>query len=374
MEKKRISLFTLNKNIANNIANSINTTDGINVKYTNDYDINNIDLLVKIGLDNEKKDIKSIENQISVLQTRINDNLELIDIYVIQNDIRKLKDRIDSINKEEKKMKYISLTRKILEKYNRNIGNKNLLVSDYLYIAKRYIKLNITKIDVVIHSCLNCGKEINIEEELDDNQVCSGCFMKLSNSISIKSYSKLSSTDDKKRISPDNFIKIVSYFKGDDNFRLTKQDFIALDNYFMRIYNLDEIKAGANSICTVKIMRKALKVIGKSTYFKNIHSIGNQYCNWLPNDISDIESEIYNVYETIQIWVNNNPAKGRNSSLNNQWLLYKICNHLSPGRFHINKFMIQSSSDSVIFHEKRWDEIIKSGILNRKNLPFSLGK
>lgn len=355
---KKIPICSLNKYAVNNIDYNV----PINIKFTKDYNINHINFLILNKFESYNKKIPILKNKIRKIREELKaSGLEKVDIYNYKRKINRYKNKIRVIEKEKEKKKYIEITKDILLLYNETKDNKVEIINDYLDIASKYIKLVIHKTEELNNYCLNCGKEVIFLGNTDDIQYCHNCKFQLPNNGNIKAYIRMSSGEEVKPINMNNFIKIINAFKCEDGFMLSKCEHKSLDRYFISQGNKDlrKIKSGKCKNNNISMMRKALHEIGKSNYYKNIYSICHQYFGWERNNITDIEGKILTIYEKIQIWFKNNPSKNRNSSLNNQWLLYKICEYLAPCRFNKSDFMIISSESSLIFHNDRWNKMKK---------------
>lgn len=355
--KKKVPICYLNKDAAE----KIDYSKPIIVKFAKDYNINHLDFLILNKFDTYKKEIPKLKEKIKDISNKIKYDSSLnIHTRYNRKKISKYKNKIKQIEKEKEKKKYVELTRELLNLYN-NIeeSSKINIINDYLLIASRYINLIIYKNEEINNHCFNCGQEIIFLGNSEDTQHCSNCKFELPNTGNIKAYIRMSSGEEVKPININNFIKIVIAFKGEDGFILDKADIKLLDKYFISrgIKDLSKIKSGRTKNNSIPMMRKALGEIGRSKYYKNIYSICHQYFKWERNNISDIESKILILYEKIQLWFKNNPSRERDSSLNNQWLLYKLCEYLAPSRFNKTDFMIISSEKSLIFHAERWKQM-----------------
>lgn len=334
----------------------------IDIKFTRDYNINNINILILNKLDKQKNKIPIIEAKISKIKKTLNkEEYDLVDINYYNRKINEYKSKIKNIKSNVERDKYINSTKELLDLYNNTDGDKLDVINDYLDIANKYINLTIHKKEEFNNYCLNCGDEMIYIGDVSNVQRCITCKFEMNMNTNIKAHIRMSGGDEVKPINTSNFKKIIIGFGGKDGYILKKDLESEIDKYFIKrdYKDLSKIKSGRTKDNSISMMRRALKSIGRSDLFKYIYSICNQYFKWERNDIDDIENEIMSLYEKTQIWFRNNPCKKRNSSLNNQWLLYKFCEYLIPSRFKKSDFMIISSSSSLMYHEDRWKQMLK---------------
>ena len=342
---------------------NIDYNKAIDIKFNKDYNINNINILILNKLDKQKKEIPIIKKKISKLRNKIDSrDYTPVEVNYIRRKINKYKNKINDIELEIEKERYINMTSELLDMYNDNIDDKTDIINDYLSIANNYINLKIHKKEEFNNYCLNCGDEMIHTGDISNVQKCITCKFEMNINTNIRAHIRMSGGDEPKAINIANFKKIMLAFEGKDGYVLKKELEKKLDDYFIRsdFKDLSKIKSGKNKHNNdISMMRRALKSVKRSDLFKNIYSICNQYFKWERNIIDDIENDIINLYEKTQIWFRNNPCSKRNSSLNNQWLLYKLCEHIVPNRFKRSDFMIISSNDSLVYHDDRWKQMLK---------------
>lgn len=335
----------------------------IDINFAKDYNINNINILILNKLDKQKKEIPIIKKKIARLKDKINSNdYTPVDINYIKRKINTHKNKIKDIELDIEKKKYISMTSELLDMYNSSVDDKADIINDYLDIAHNYINLTIHKKEEFNNYCLNCGDEMIYTGDVSNVQKCVSCKFEMTINTNIRAHVRMSGGDEPKSINIANFKKIMLAFEGKEGYVLKKELEDKLDDYFIKsaFKDLSKIKSGKNKHNSdISMMRRALKSIKRSDLFKNIYSICNQYFKWERNVIDDVENDILSLYEKTQIWFRNNPCSKRNSSLNNQWLLYKLCEHIIPNRFKKSDFMIISSNDSLMYHEDRWKQMLK---------------
>lgn len=355
--KKSICYF--NENVADNI----DYDKPININFTKDYDINHLNFIILNKFKNYTKKIKKIDKEIKKIEQKLEQKISKLKYTYYKNEIKILNEEKREILEEKEKKKYINCTKELLQYYNNSSQeNKYQIIHDYLNVASKYINLIIYKKEESSNYCHSCGYEIIYLDNVDSIQVCLNCGVQLQNTLISKSYIRMSSGEENKPINTGNFNKIINAFKCNDGFILNKNISLLLDEYYISndIKDLKKIKSGKCKHNSISMMRRALNKIGKPDYYKNIYSICHQYFGFEQNNISDIEISLMILYEKVQIWFKNNPSKQRDSSLNNQWILYKLCEYLAPGRFEKDDFMIISSEKSLIFHHDRWQEMLNS--------------
>jgi hypothetical protein len=306
---------------------------------------------------------------------------------------------IGLINDTDKK-RYISDVSSIIEQY-KNIGTikkyvsfgKNVnfhdqeetidkklyrfaLIEDFLNIAERYVSINISK-KMIIKGCPGCGFDtessgtFGVDTSSNDNLVCPNCGTE---SITLSKF-KSSSEESSKKTGPavyegkTNFIKELSRYQGKSkNTKIPDTLIESLDAYFTQrnipigemIKNGEtttgpeelgiggptggptggKVTGGPTSI-SKDLMYRALKDLGFSTLYKDIHLICNIYWGWELINLDHLETKILETYDTINEVFESIKEENRSSSMNTQYELWWILNHLGyecqPSDFKIPK-------------------------------------
>jgi DNA-directed RNA polymerase subunit RPC12/RpoP len=334
-----------------NIERKIILSDKFEGVYTTDYDILNIHHSILHKFDNKLKELPILISKLNNYKKLYDGTVKAITRKLIAADIKTLEDEICNIQNQTLKNEYLELTEHLIPEYKElaidkkvisfkvkknisieelkikiEIQNKRLrVISNYLDIAKKYIKINLIQESQKKNECTQCSFNYNLIE--DDLEYCPNCGLEHKIILKMPSHSESSSskaTDEK------NFIKEIKRFQGMQNIKISKSLIEDLDKFFIS-YGMksgEEIKLlplnedGERIGTSHDMLRDALDKTSNSTFYEDINLIANVYWAYPLPDISHIEAKIMDDYKVTQkafLEI----QKNRTSSLNTQYRLYK---------------------------------------------------
>lgn len=368
--------------------------DEVEGEYTVNYNIAELDNIVRAKLKRDEGNVKQIEDSISSLKKK----LETPRIARLQ---REIVIKINELNYKKKKLlrgdilsSYIRDTEDLVQRYKQvssktctvTIGGTSALrgasavnrededevvslIECYLQRAGKYMKLNIKR----IHNsnelrCVYC-KSILIDIVSDDDshycQVCHAVnYDVLSHNTSADSEKINAASHDSD--SPNNFTKALERYQGLQKEPDAKIDEL-LDEYFTKqgeptgeeIRKLPLNKHGRRGNTDHDMLWNALFLCGLSDHYKDDNLIGHRYWGWeLPNIfhlvplIEEIYAETQKVYMRISA-----EERGRSSSLNvpfHLWAILKLVGYPRP----MSEFRIAIDSESLCNHIHLWKKMV----------------
>jgi hypothetical protein len=336
--------------------------------------------------------IKEIEYQKYLLQTQ---ELYIIQIKMILKRIDELRTEYQTIINQEKKNKYLNLTKELLVMYNQigfkkkvisfhnkqikkedilNSGYRKKIIEMYLDIFKKFYPIYIIYRQNHKPTCPVCQLDLSkyVSEDEETNVICPKCNVEKTILIHTNIVSEVKYMNSKDGYEDrENFWKALQRFQGKQNNHIPERLFKELDEYFKSfglplgkdICNLELSKKGTRGNTSRSMMFKALSETNNSVFYEDVNLICHMYWGWLLPDISCDEDQIMNDYDMTQEVFKKIP-KDRRSSLNAQ---YRLWQHLRIRgyRYPIDDFKIVKTPDILVEH----DRIMKI-MCEECNLPF----
>ncbi len=342
------------------------------------------ELIMKNYDDHNSTKKQGIFANIDVFKDRIKETQSIIDrkecVKCLCNLYQDLK------NIEKNKENYLNKTLKLLEKYDKlkptkkcNFFEKNkeiekisnpeleFIIKNYLVQAGEFFPIDIILNNTNLDKCKYCGNKLILITNLDGIRQCSNCDVEyrtiIQNSndeeISVKINTKDNNYKDRKNFQ----IKII-IFQGKQDIRIPDDLNKKLDNHFKNV-NPDMIgekirikqlnKYGMRGKTSIRLMRETLSKLGYQKYYKDVYLICRQYWGWKLNDISNLELELLNDYDTSQKIIEKYKGR-RKSCLNVEYRLYR---HLEKIGYDLDPFYfnLMSTKNSLEYHEKIWRKV-----------------
>jgi hypothetical protein len=363
--------------------------DLIKGSYTTDLNINKIHEAICFRYEFFHRSIGVIQDRIIELTKELNKgNLSHNERKSLDNEINNLKKGMYDYQNNVSLTTYISDTKPILEKYNKVASNKSKgviifrniketedeeivskrikIIQEYLNVAKKHIRLEISHKFVNKIVCPICKTDFTksrTEEELGLH-ICPNCGYERDSICHVSTYKDIEKINPVSRNNYDdceNFRKALQRFQGKQSHQPPAKLYEQLDEYFLKLgkgvssevqrlpLNEDGQKKGTSR----QMMFEALSDTNNSAYYDDINIILHNYWGWNLPEISQLEEKIMEDYIETQKIYNSIQNKDRNASLNIQFRLFV---HLKAVNYPCNKndFKIQTSRDSLIFHNEMW--------------------
>jgi len=364
-------------------------------EFDTDFDIIDLDKKIRRLLKN--RSVSKFKREVNSIDERLATKLKKIDRKILLQEKKQLLDTIHKIESQEDYNTYVSLATPLIEEYRlyKNIPpiafNKEdqyvideriNVIKKFLDIAKKYIKINIRQIvdrNTSSITCMDCDNTLTLPVD-DDKVVCDVCFcityvssVQISRDTSTKSVS----SDD----SLDTFKTILKKFQclQSDSEKPKEEVYVKLDKYFKSINRMtgEEVRKlplvkNRRGNYTIEMLITALKKIGESKHYEDVHYIAYEYWGWVPAQITEYEDTIIDHYiKTQKVYNEIDKAEkgGRTSNLGTQFRLFK---HLQLVSYECSKedFKIPTETQSVVNHMKLWKKMCENaGDPNIRYIP-----
>jgi len=357
--------------------------------YTKDLNINKIHEAICIRYEFFHKSIGIIQEEIIRITTQLeSENLTYNDKRALETEINTLKKSMYDYENNVSFNKYLNDSKHLLDAYNQVASNKSKgvvifckikeeensdvikkrlkIIHDYLEVAKNHIRLEITQKLPNRLICPECQTDLSktfLGEEIGIC-VCPECGYereKMSHIITYKDNQYLNLNIKNSYEDCENFRKALQRFQGKQTHRPPQKLYEQLDNYFTKlgkgygpdIQRLELNRDGQKPNTSRQMMFEALLETNNSGYYDDINLILHIYWGWTLPDISHLEDMIMEHYIETQKVYNSIENKDRDASLNIQFRLFV---HLKAVGYPCSKhdFKIQTSRDSLIFHNEMW--------------------
>lgn len=366
--------------------------------YTTDLNINKIHEAILCRFQFFEGSIDKFKQQVKELIVNSKDETKPEnEIKLILQQVEKLNQKIYDYENKISHNKYLKDSKTLLEKYNKVASNSSKgiifflknkekedeyivnyrlrVIREYLNIAKDYIRLEVNQKLVFKLNCPGCGMDLSkifIDED-SGLSICPSCGHEkesISHNSTYKDALRVNSSHRNNYDDCENFRKALHRFQGKQNNHPPAKLYEQLDAYFYRIkkpigaeiLKLPLTENGRKKGTSREMMFEALSDTNNSAFYDDINLILHIYWGWeLPN-ISHLEERIMEDYINTQQVYNSILKKDRDASLNIQFRLYV---HLKAVGYPCTKddFKIQTSRDSLIFHNEVWKEMCeKTGI------------
>ncbi len=363
--------------------------DLIKGSYTNDLNIIKIHDAICFRYEYFHKAIGIIQEHIIELTKELNKgNLSCNEKKSLETDINNLKKGMYDYENNISYNKYLSETELILEEYNKVASNKSKgvvifrniketedetivhkrvkIIQEYLNVSKKHIRLEIIHKSLPKVLCPICKLDFSkaqIEEDFGLH-TCPKCGYERESICHVSTYRDIEKINPGSRNNYDdceNFRKALQRFQGKQSHQPPQKLYEQLDEYFFRlgkgsareVQRLPLTEEGHKKGTSRQMMFEALSETNNSAYYDDINLILHNYWGWSLPDISQLEEKIMEDYISTQKVYNSIQNKDRNASLNIQFRLFV---HLKAVDYPCSKndFKIQTSRDSLIFHNEMW--------------------
>jgi len=372
--------------------------DKLEGNYTVDYNILSADRIVKEKLLRECYNIQKLENEYENQKRRCQQPQTVIERKLTLNKLHLLEQEINSLKKQENYSKYIEETEELLKEYSKYqlsydaIINENhpsrydentpirfALIERYLRIAKKYIKVEVTRIPEENQNiCQRCSYDLtDVYISEIGEQICPSCLVTyhISCRYRIKSEMTLGAGVAKEGDCVENIKKAITCFQAKEKIDIPPEVYRTLDSYFdkKKLPTGEKIKKmacdnmGRRGNTNFKMMLNILSATGNGSYHTHARLICKEYWGWEIIDLEPYKADIIkkdimlrDVYNTIPINI-----RKRKSALGRQYRLFKYLQMLKLG-FTKEDFKIAEDIKSLEEHHFLWKmccEIINDNII-----------
>jgi predicted Zn-ribbon and HTH transcriptional regulator len=357
--------------------------------YVDNYDILQVHRKIIKKLESEKPTkVPKIKEEIRSLKELESFAKKPVDKFKYQDKIMKLEKQLEEIETGSKIAEYRKGTEKYLETYAKTHDSKELIgiqsrldaIEQYLDIAKKYAKIEVTRIMPEYYLCDNCGYDLRDVDMTDEIVICPGCESMIRKYVGSKeeaSNDTPASGGSGSVIGDDsrNFRDTLKRFQGKEQVNIPAELYTKLDEYFETIdkpigeyyKDMAPLADGTKQGTSKKIMSEALKKIKCSSYYENEASICREYWGWELPDLSAYEDTIIELYFEFQACYQSVKGYERKSSLATQVILWLILHNL--GIMCSRKdFRLVEIDKTVSYYRQVLEECTKK--LGWKNIPL----
>ena len=372
---------------------SVTIPDVITVRFKIDYNIRNVDRIIKAKLALELEEINILKAKVKQLEANKSDMFTILEYHSLRADIEKLSKKIQSIESGERIDRYTKLSKPLIEKYDKigktiitvDIADRSekgqvirtdedreriLAIKSYLEMAKEFIDIEI------IHEhgqssnqleCKGCGYSLDgVSISTEGQQICPSCGVEryVSKISKLIETSQDGSASCKEYSDKLNFKKAFYRFMGlqTANFDVKKICGL-LDVYFKSVgyksskQYLDQPlnERGRKDGTSLTMMIDGLKHIKHSSLYEDSNLIASHIWGWKLPNLLHLEKTILADYDATQsVYDKMSPEmRDRKSCLSTQFRLFK---HLQLRGCDVKSedFKIPSQRDSLIRHDGLW--------------------
>lgn len=403
--------FGTNKNFANNFKEQKIENIKLAGTYTDDCNLLYLNKVITAKLCNNSEELDQLRSAYNKELDKIKAKQTIIERKFSLNKIIELDNKIKELESATKYKSYIREVDDILNSYrkigplkkvisfndNSNSNNKEInqdtqdtqetrrqeLISKYIKITNKYIKLDIVKTDILGNKCRGCDGSLSgalINE--DGITRCPFCYTEHINLIACVndetdttcpapvSNGQGSNYEDRK-----TFIKTIMNFQGKQPNRLGDIE-DRLDKYFTiigfpigsEIRKLPLNKDGTRGKTSRDLLFSTLKELGLSIYYEDDWLICHEYWGWNLHNIEHLEETLVVDYDLSQPFYE--MFKGeRKSNMNAQYRLFRHLERLGYDCFP-DDFRIVKTPDILDFYERTWVKMCEGCGWN-KPIPIS---
>lgn len=329
-------------------------------------DIFEINKKILALFDSEYEELPELEKRRNNLE-KIIENGEVYEKIFAKEELKGVNIKIQLISSGIREAQYIFKTEPILKEYsdiinqpikidfltNKKITNnskKDILMINYLNIAKNYIE-----IDPIVSKtndlwCSNCS--LDLQQADDQLFVCNKCGYSVRNLTTITNYqdnSRINSTQRYVYERKANFINSMKEFQGTQN--TTIQDRVKLDlQDQINAHNISKDKL------TKDHLYEFLKLTNHTENYKDVNLLYTEFTNNPSPNIEYLEVELISMFDQVDEVYQRLKSPDRLNFLNGQFVLFKFLQKL---RYPCKEedFYILKTRDKILEHDEIWKKI-----------------
>ena len=241
------------------------------------------------------------------------------------------------------------------------------IIHKYLTICKPYIELNLHLIIPKINNCPNCDHPTNNWSQNEEGITICNCGYSKISSYSNQSYNDSSRIDVGNKNNYDDissFLKRMDAFEGKQDYKLPKELYKQLDNYFISkdLPSSEEIKLspllanGKKKKTSIKLLIEGLYATDNPNYYKDLELIAHELWGWKLGYLDNYREGMIQDYKDTQVVYEK--IKTRDSSLNINLRLYW---HLRARNYPCDyeDFKSITSQSSLEYHINMFKQMCK---------------
>ena len=325
-------------------------SDGpISIKFTNDYNILQLDRVVMQKFDHEKYEMLVLENELQQLRERRTEPLTLGELRILDSKIEKLSSKIHTLTSGTNRTTYLEKSKPLLERYRSyltgpQVGKTGydreriMTIIDYLELTKDYIEIDYTHVipSPTVSICRACCQPIDKQMMRDGSDShCSNCGTTLPICMSGKVMDHNSDIYTKEYSDEKNFIKAFTRYQGQQKLTFKIEDVCAeIDEYLQSegykpasyYRSLSPDIYGKKKGTSLEMIDSALDAIKRTHLYESGNLIGKYLWGWVLFDLQHLKDGLISDYRETQGVYDAIPAeeKDRESSLSTQLRLFRL--------------------------------------------------
>lgn len=366
--------------------------DSLVIRFTNDYNINHIDKMIKVKLMREFNNTPELRKNIEALKDSIAQAHTTVEVKDIRMKIAEATKTLEDIQSKRRISRYRELSKPLLHEYNGishhtkivdiaqvqdndshfpddNDRRRIRVIEEYLKMAKEFMQIEVcpqSPITLSCSMCLFCGEELDAYMfQADKSQSCPNCgIVKTGTSGMMLGDGCYEASSHKQYQDINNFKKAFGRFMGKQKVTFDVDKLCTvLDSHFQSkgmkpasYYNsLPHLSNGKKAGTSLSILIDALKDTGNSPHYEDANLIGHKLWGWELPDLGYLEDIIMNDYKLTQDVYDSIPEdeRERKSSLSTQFRLFK---HLQLRGYDCSAkdFKLPCHAGSMRIHNNLW--------------------
>ena len=254
---------------------------------------------------------------------------------------------------------------------SKNNKKKQVIIDEYMKIAREYITIDVEDKAKNIIICKNCSNKKDFEIIDSDIYLCTVCYAHQATIKYNSSFNDIDRINISSKYMYDrkiHFRDCIKQYQGKQNSTIHDKVYKDLEDEMFRHHILidvkdkkidvtsDEYKKLRFKNVTKNHILMFLKDIGYSSHYENVHLIHYVLTGFKPDDISHLEDSLIDDFDILtELYDKKFKDINRKNFINTQYVLYQLlCRHKHPCKKE--DFIILKTLDRKFFH----DEICKT--------------
>lgn len=329
--------------------------------------------LEMLSLTLEKQNIKvntrlSLEKAYKNMQDRVHNIENMTDYNFYMNESSILLEKYRQILKKPQKVNFMG-------KSTRNNKEKTEIINKYMELAKKYIDYDFEIKKKRGLSCDNCKNRKNLIYIDNSLTICGKCSARITVMKHTSNYNDIERVNISNKYKYDpkvHFRDGVEQYQGKQNCTIPKKVYEDLEEQFERHHLLQGDKDTPKEIRFQNVTKLHiaifLKTLGYSKQYENINLIHYHFTGIKPNDISHLEGQLLDDFDTlIDLYYKRFNNIKRKSFINTQYVLYQL---LKRHKYSCKEeeFGILKTTDRKTFHDDVCKQLFEE--LGWNHTPF----
>lgn len=352
------------------------------------YDILQLDERIKKILCDESKRLSEYENRIESINEELKTNILYRKKKELIKEKEELEKKIEDINNNTLFAEYICVSQNIINEYinllsvptnkqffgetkndseeKYRITNQDKLQEKFLEIAKKYLPIKNTKQEIIKKQVCTCGS--NDFTHNDNNYICNECGLEniiYSSQTNFRDVDRVNLSQKYKYNRRIHFRDIIYQYQGKQNKKIDQKVYDDCENWFyehnLLLYNKKLSREHPewyknHSKITKEYVVMSLKENKYINNYDDMNFIHNYFTNIPCPDISDIENELLDDFDSFLEVYESFSDLDRTNLLNGQYILYRFLKRRKRP-VNINDFHMVSTRDRLSEYSEIYNRI-----------------